>query len=245
LNGSCATPGPTPALGFDNQPSYIPNDTVILTFDDVPDVTNTAKVLDILKARGIHATFFVNTMNYGGPLSLVQRMHDEGHTVANHTDKHCCMANCSCPGAVCQDDEQSIVAVETAIAGLNGIPRPTLFRDPYGVPDQPSSCTPADQATSDAIVAKHAVNIGWNFDSGDSDGITDPTALYNNIVMQIQTPGAQGASWGVMLAHAVLAQTVQALPMVLDYLQGNNFKIAQVEDAVCWKYGKPSSQLVP
>jgi peptidoglycan/xylan/chitin deacetylase (PgdA/CDA1 family) len=245
LNGSCLAPGATPALGFDNQPSYIPNDTIILTFDDVPDSTNTAQVLDILKNRGLHATFFVNTMNYGGPFSLVQRMHDEGHTVANHTDAHCCMANCGpCPGAVCQNPEGSITAVETAIAGLNGVPRPTLFRDPYGVPDQPSNCTASDQAAADSIIARHAVNIGWNFDSGDSDGITDPTALFNNVVMQIKTPGAPGASWGIMLAHAVLAQTVQALPMILDYLQNNHFKIAQVEDALCWAYGAHSDQLL-
>jgi peptidoglycan/xylan/chitin deacetylase (PgdA/CDA1 family) len=214
----------------------------------VPDVTNTAKVLDILKARGLHATFFVNTMNYGGPMSLVQRMHDEGHTVGNHTDKHCCVANCGpCPGAVCQNTDQSITAVETAIAMLNGVPQPSLFRDPYGIPDQPgTTCTPSDIATSDALVAAHHdVNIGWNFDSGDSDGISDPTALYNNVVMQIQTPGASGAYWGVMLAHAVLAQTVQALPNILDYLQAHNFKIAQVEDAVCWKYGMHSNQLLP
>jgi peptidoglycan/xylan/chitin deacetylase (PgdA/CDA1 family) len=129
---------------------------------------------------------------------------------------------------------------------LNGVPKPTLFRDPYGVPDQPSTCTPSDIATSDAVVAAHHdVNIGWNFDSGDSDGITDPTALYNNVVMQIQTPGANGASWGIMLAHAVLAQTVTALPNILDYLANNGFQIAQVEDAVCWKYGKTSDQLLP
>lgn len=237
-----------PALGFDNQPSYIPSDTIILTFDDVPDSTNTAKVLDILKARSLHATFFVNTMNYGGPFSLVQRMHDEGHAVGDHTDKHCCVASCGpCPGAVCQNTDQSLTAVETALAMLSGVPRPSLFRDPYGIPDQPgTNCTGVDQKASGTIVAKHHdVNIGWNFDSGDSDGITDPTALYNSVVMQIQTPGAAGASWGIMLAHAVLPQTVTALPMILDYLQNQNFKIAQVEDAVCWAFGKPSAQLLP
>jgi hypothetical protein len=48
-----------------------------------------------------------------------------------------------------------------------------------------------------------------------------------------------------MLAHAVLAQTVTALPNILDYFASNGFQIAQVEDAVCWKYGKTSDQLLP
>ena len=37
--------------------------TVALTFDDAPDPTNTAKVLDALRDAGIKATFFVNTNN--------------------------------------------------------------------------------------------------------------------------------------------------------------------------------------
>ena len=57
---------------------------VALTFDDGPDPTLTPKVLDMLKAKGIHATFFML-----GPLvkrypAIVKRMADEGHEVAIH-----------------------------------------------------------------------------------------------------------------------------------------------------------------
>ena len=37
--------------------------TVALTFDDAPDATNTARVLDALRNAGVKATFFVNTHN--------------------------------------------------------------------------------------------------------------------------------------------------------------------------------------
>jgi peptidoglycan/xylan/chitin deacetylase (PgdA/CDA1 family) len=37
--------------------------TVALTFDDAPDPTNTARVLDALRDAGVKATFFVNTHN--------------------------------------------------------------------------------------------------------------------------------------------------------------------------------------
>ena len=36
---------------------------IALTFDDGPDLTNTEKVLDILKRENIKATFFVNGRN--------------------------------------------------------------------------------------------------------------------------------------------------------------------------------------
>ena len=37
--------------------------TVALTFDDAPDATNTARVLNALANAGVKATFFVNTNN--------------------------------------------------------------------------------------------------------------------------------------------------------------------------------------
>ena len=69
-------------------------------------------------------------------------------------------------------------------------------------------------------------------------------AIQPNIVSQIKTPGARGATWGIMLAHAVLPQTAATLPRLLDYLEAKRFKIAQVEDAVCWRFGKHSQQLI-
>lgn len=37
--------------------------TVALTFDDAPDPTNTARVLNALASAGVKATFFVNSNN--------------------------------------------------------------------------------------------------------------------------------------------------------------------------------------
>src|SRR5947209_4512873 len=53
-----------PQIDFTAQPPYLSNKTLALTFDDGPDYTNTAKVLDILKGNDIKATFFINTQNW-------------------------------------------------------------------------------------------------------------------------------------------------------------------------------------
>jgi peptidoglycan/xylan/chitin deacetylase (PgdA/CDA1 family) len=60
---------------------------VALTFDDGPSIY-TEQLLDILKAGGQKATFFVNGQNYDNIYnyaSTIQRMVTEGHQVASHT----------------------------------------------------------------------------------------------------------------------------------------------------------------
>ncbi len=63
--------------------------TFSLTFDDGPHPTRTARILDILKAHDVKATFFVltslvNSQNF----YLIKRMLDEGHVVASHGPSH-------------------------------------------------------------------------------------------------------------------------------------------------------------
>lgn len=60
---------------------------VALTFDDGPTPW-TARVLDLLKASGVSATFFVLGSQVERFPELVRRMIDEGHDVAIHGYEH-------------------------------------------------------------------------------------------------------------------------------------------------------------
>jgi len=61
---------------------------VVLTFDDGPLPPNTNRVLDTLAAECTKATFFiVGRMATSFP-QLVRRAHEEGHTIANHSQNH-------------------------------------------------------------------------------------------------------------------------------------------------------------
>ena len=62
-----------------------PGRRAYLTFDDGPSEF-TAQVLDALKAKKIHATFFVNGRPPFAP--LYQRIAKEGHQLGNHTWSH-------------------------------------------------------------------------------------------------------------------------------------------------------------
>ncbi len=99
---------------------------VYLTFDDGPS-SNTATVLDALKAQGAHATFFVIGRNIAGNEALLKRMVSEGHTLAIHTYAHDYKAMYVSVDTFLDDFYQ----VYTAIYDATGV-YPTLFRFPGG-----------------------------------------------------------------------------------------------------------------
>ncbi len=63
---------------------------ITLTFDNGPDHSVTHHVLDVLAARGVHATFFVIGSKLESPdaWTVATRAHAEGHWIGNHTYSH-------------------------------------------------------------------------------------------------------------------------------------------------------------
>jgi peptidoglycan/xylan/chitin deacetylase (PgdA/CDA1 family) len=99
---------------------------VALTFDDGPYNFYTEKVLDILKAHNVKATFFILGQNIGGKQRILQRMISEGHTVANHTWTHPNLSKLSE-----QQVTTEITKTNQMIQNAAGVV-PNLIRPPYG-----------------------------------------------------------------------------------------------------------------
>jgi peptidoglycan/xylan/chitin deacetylase (PgdA/CDA1 family) len=184
-----------------------------------------------------------------GCYTYAQQLIAAGHYIANHTVHHYHLDTAMttdgiqhCTDAACVQSE--ITGVESTVSMLtNGATTNlTRFRAPFGEPYQSGSAP--DMAYVEPVVAQYAVAVNWNFDSGDSNGMQwDAVSLLNNVTSIIKTPG-QGA-WGIMLAHAVYPWTTQMLPQLIPYLQQNGFKLATVEDAICWRFGKHSWEIIP
>jgi peptidoglycan/xylan/chitin deacetylase (PgdA/CDA1 family) len=234
-----------PEINFDPRPSYLSPKTLALTFDDGPDYTNTAQVLNVLKNYGVKATFFINTKNWSDVDSdasmqdLVRRMVNEGHQLGNHTVHHPHLA-----GLSAADIEAEISGVERTVKNIFGASAPpmTLFRAPYGEPYQgndPNNPS-ASYSLVAPIVAKHAVEIGWALDEFDyncPDG--DGGCVFNNF-----TSAVSGGAYGVVLMHAVHSQTVAALPDIINYIRANGYTLVQVEDVVRARFGKSSAEII-
>ena len=61
---------------------------IYLTFDNGYEAGYTEKILDILKANNVKATFFITGQYLKTSENIVKRMIDEGHIVGNHTVNH-------------------------------------------------------------------------------------------------------------------------------------------------------------
>jgi peptidoglycan/xylan/chitin deacetylase (PgdA/CDA1 family) len=263
-----------PGTGFEMQPSYIPSDVIIPTLDDVPDGPTTAMAkkpgywttadLQYLDANHMHWDFFINTNNAcdltaaSPDMKCVQAVQDilALHNPGNHTIHHWDLAVAGtngCGDAACVDSEVS--GVETEIDKLSNGDRPhlTRFRAPFGDPYEPGTLVSWVQPE----VAKYAVSVGWNLDSTDSlwdDGTNCtrgpcPTGqeIANTVIALIGTP-MHGQAYGILLMHGIFGWTHDAIKILFDpatgYVPQHGFRVGTVEDAICWKYGKHSWEII-
>jgi len=189
------TPTPTPDPGVALPPGTgVDCDQVAcvaLTFDDGP-ARPTTRLLDMLKARGAHATFFVVGSNVPYGPELLVRMVAEGHEVGNHTLNHRDLTKLGGAELREQVDESS-----DAIQGATG-QRPQLLRPPYG-------------AVNDAVSAAVGMPlILWSVDPRDwADH--DPALVAQRVA-------ADAKRGSIILLHDIHETTVDAVPAILDDL---------------------------
>ena len=79
----------------------------------------------------------------------------------------------------------------------------------------------------------------------------DPAApgdqIAQNVIGLIGDGPGKGSRYGIVLQHLTYPWTYDALAKLYGkdgYLAAHNFRVGTVEDAVCWKYGKHSWEIV-
>ena len=100
--------------------------TVALTFDDGPHAIYTPRLLDGLKERGIHASFFLIGQNIDGKEDIVLRMQKEGHLIGNHSQNHIQLT--------AEDAQEALKQIEYTNRKIEEITgtAPAYIRPPYG-----------------------------------------------------------------------------------------------------------------
>lgn len=99
---------------------------VALTFDDGPGSTLTAPLLDVLREKGVRATFCLVGQRAYDQRDLVRREMRDGHELANHTWSH---ADLGLEG--CERVKSELERTDQLLADLTGR-RPVVIRPPYG-----------------------------------------------------------------------------------------------------------------
>ena len=109
---------------------------VAITFDDGPDPQWTPKILDVLKEKGVKATFFLIGVEAEKYPNIAKRIYNEGHEIGNHTFTHPDISNVSK-----RYFEVELNLTERFFEGKLGV-KPVLFRPPYSIDQEPDT---ADQ----------------------------------------------------------------------------------------------------
>jgi peptidoglycan/xylan/chitin deacetylase (PgdA/CDA1 family) len=202
---------------------------VEFTFDDGPGI-HSRQMLDELNALRIKATFFAigeNIVEGGSPAAALLR--DEvaaGHSVQNHTYDHASITGGSTETAPLSEKQivQELDGATRAIVAA-GLPRPTLYRPPYGDID-----TRADDV---ARGLGYRIVMPWGLpganvmDSKDWSGVSTEQ-IASNVINGYTIDGGfyNGIKDGtIVLMHDGLGQetlnSIAALQPIVDYMNAH------------------------
>lgn len=183
---------------------------VALTFDDGPSPQDTPRLLDILRDKQVHATFFVVGERAQAHPEIVRRACDEGHLVGNHTWSHPSLFCFLTPSRLREEIEQG----EDSIQKICGY-RPHYFRSPVGL-RHPF----LEPYLQDAGLEY----ISWRIRTWDTWGLT-PETLTHRILDNV-TPG------DIILMHDYLkggsGSMLHALPNIIDQLRLRGYEFVTV-----------------
>ncbi len=183
---------------------------IAMTFDDGPKPGQTDRLLDMLKARGIRATFFVVGQNAAAYPEMIKRMVDEGHEVANHSWNHPSLTKVGASGV-----QSQILQTDAAIIAA-GAPKPTIMRPPYGATNATINKRLNEEFGQKVIL--------WSVDP--LDWKVRNAAHVTREILKSTVPGS------IVLAHDIHASTVDAMPGTLDALTAKGLKFVTVSELI-------------
>lgn len=183
---------------------YFHPKTMYLTFDDGPSEENTGRILDILKERGIKATFFVVGENVRKHPEVAKRIVEEGHTLGIHCNHHKYEEIYASVDSYLADFE----AAYQAVYEVTGV-EVKLFRFPGG------SINSYNKTVYEDIIKEMTdrgyIYFDWNASLEDAVQKVEPEQL---LVNAKQT--ALGRNKVVMLAHDIVYNTSLCLDGLID-----------------------------
>ncbi len=221
-----SVPGPVPRNSPGNHSSNFSKDAgitfsrvhvsgnyIAITFDDGPHPQNTPRLLDMLAKRNIKATFYVIGRSVDLHPGVLRRTVAEGHEIGNHSHTHRLLSKLSNA-----EVRQEMQRCQDAVGRAAGV-RPRTMRPPYGGLLQSQRELVHEEFGYPTIL--------WSVDPLDWKR-PGPSVVASRI-LSATTAG------GIVLAHDLHSQTVDAMPATLDGLLKRGFKFVTVSQLIAMK----------
>ncbi len=181
-----------------------------LTFDDGPHPKNTPRLLDLLKERGVKATFYVIGQNVAQYPDIARRIVEEGHEIGNHSYTHPALPKLSA-ARLAEEISKSNDVIQQATGVL-----PTTMRPPYGAINAAITKRLNEEFQLPVIL--------WSVDPQDWKIRKAPHV--SNHILQNSNAGA------IVLAHDIHPSTIDAMPATLDGLLAKGFQFVTVSELI-------------
>ncbi|WP_436850764.1 polysaccharide deacetylase family protein [Streptomyces avermitilis] len=195
---------------------------VALTFDGGPSKP-TPKLLDLLEAKKVHVTFFVQGKGHTDtyPRTL-RRMAHEGHEIGNHTWTHPILTDLDT-----KEKTTELTRVQKDIQRITGR-TPTLMRPPQGRTDDEVS----------ALMKKLGLaQVLWSVTA--KDYATTDTALITRRVLD------RTRRDGIILLHERYRGTIPAVPEIIDTLRRRGYTFVTVSQLLAPAVPQPGTVYRP
>lgn len=177
---------------------------IALTFDDGPHPYYTEQLLDGLKERGVHATFFVMGKHVELYPEMIERMSEEGHLIGNHTYSHMQLNKGNG-----DEFKQELIKTNEMIENLTG-QEVQYVRPPYGTWDKKFE------------KELNMFPVLWTIDP--LDWCSDNVAC---IVRKVTDKAQENA---IILMHDEYKSTVTAALQIVDALQEQGYEFVTVDE---------------
>ena len=238
---------------------------VVLTFDDGPDAIRTPRLLDILKAYDVKATFFVLTGNINAEtLPVVKRMIAEGHNVASHHHNHI-SSDVKTEEVYRSELKTSILKTAGLLEEENSLHREIYYRFPYGAYGSKKLAyhhLNVMKEVSNDLFGDNCINFAfWDIDTADWLETITPAEIAqgamsnifggtaynfefkNGKYIKIKYNITKPIGGGVVLMHDVYDRTVNAVSLLLKQYKEKGVEVVSLQDVKEYSYGGKECRL--
>ncbi|MCC6775250.1 MAG: polysaccharide deacetylase family protein [Hyphomicrobiales bacterium] len=187
---------------------------VVLTFDDGPLPPYTNRILETLASECVKATFFMVGRMVRGYPSIVQRIYNEGHTIANHSQNHPFTFHKMTVDQASHEIEDGFASLRSVLGNPKAVS--PFFRIPGLL----------RQSSVEQYLAAHGY-MTWSVDFAADDW----TRISAQEVAKRALNRIEAHGRGILLLHDIQPATALAFPEILREIKARGYKIVHVVPA--------------
>jgi len=182
---------------------------VVLTFDDGPLPPYTESVLKALAAECVKATFFSVGRQANQFSDLLRRAYREGHTIGTHSQNHPLTFDQMPFESAKREIDDGIASVSAALGDQRAVA--PFFRIPGFL---------RVNSVEDYVATKSIAIWSADADADDWYKTATPETVVRKAISRLNQRGR-----GILLLHDVQPVTALALPMLLQELKSNGYRV--------------------